>query len=204
MELERHAEQVEILAVELLTAVQVGDLQRATRQLQSLREQVALIESTIVALIGEPGLVGAGVSLGLAASHPASRADDRGPEQLALEAKERVLAETLIAVLVQFDNLSRAVSTSASTRFAGGLIGLDDIAHFVRNQIGHLNAAWLWGKRIDRAGALTRAVDTLRSIGKHRGLVRFLDETSRLESEAIRRACAQLAVLLELNLEDQR
>lgn len=185
VELDRRTSQIEILAIELSHAVQAGDLDRARGQLLDLREALALTETTLVVTAA----AGGGPIAVALAEHPAY--------VRALAGREHAFAERLIAVLVQLAHLRHAVR--GDVRFAHGLLEAADVERFVREEAGRINAAWLWGKRTDRVGALSHAQASLRAIGAHRGVLCFLAEATRAESEIARRAAAQLTALLEVH-----
>ncbi|MEJ7598503.1 MAG: hypothetical protein WKG01_11385 [Kofleriaceae bacterium] len=214
IELERRAMQIEILAVELCAAVQKGSLERAAQQFESLREEVEITACTLAVVQASASVLGLAVlpedparAVGRRyqpAPASCSTNDHRSPEQLSLESKERVLGERLIAVLVQLANLKQADDVRTSPRFASGLVDFEDISRFLHDQIGRLNAAWLREKRVDGPRALEQALDALRAIGRHRGLARFLDDAARIPSDRARAACASLAALLEIKLDERR
>ncbi len=198
--LERRAMQIAILAVELSTAVESADLERAARHLRRLREEVELAETAITARIPSPALPGGGgVREGL---RDDQRIDHRESGQLVQKSRERVLTERMIAVLVQLATLKRAVSTLEAADIAIGPRDVEDLARLLHDQIGRLNAAWLWGKRVDPVAALSQAAGSLRAIGEELGVIRFLEKASRSDSALVRAACAQLAALLEVKPPD--
>ena len=115
----------------------------------------------------------------------------------ALESKERVLAELVIAVVVQLSRIRDIVNQPSSS---GELAtSVEDVTRLMHFHIGRLNTTWISRKRVDRNAALEEAWKSLREIGQVPAVSQFL--ALGLRSEALRPPCVQIAGLLEVSLD---